>query len=427
MVRLLIIADDFTGALDTGVKFAEEGAATKVVAGTGWDFSAIRGGASEVLVVDAETRHLTAQEAYRIVYQIVKKAKTAGVECIFKKTDSGLRGNIGSELTAVLDATGEQELYFIPAFPKMNRITKNGIHYIDGVPVHESVFGRDPFEPVTSSNIAEIIGKQSGVPVIGADAYHVCPPPHDPSILLYDVEKEEELEAVGQKLAEEKKLRVIAGCAGLAAVLPSLLKMENGEAKPRNKENISSLLDERFLIICGSINPVTKKQLDYAQKCGFARIHLTPEQKLEESYLKSPEGEKDIQSWIRTLKQTGRCVIDTNDYGMAGETIKYAEMKGIGQEQMREKIASNLGYVLKRFIEWETECTIMITGGDSLLGFMNQIQVNEITPIREMAPGIVLSSFTRNGHTYEIITKSGGFGGETLFADLAEQIAGKRA
>ena len=78
MVRLLIIADDFTGALDTGVKFAEEGAVTKVVAGTGWDLNRMENEAPEVLVVNAETRHLAAGEAYQVVYRIVKKAKDAG-------------------------------------------------------------------------------------------------------------------------------------------------------------------------------------------------------------------------------------------------------------------------------------------------------------------------------------------------------------
>ena len=42
---------------------------------------------------------------------------------IYKKTDSGLRGNIGKELEAALAAGGEEYLTFIPALPAMNRIT----------------------------------------------------------------------------------------------------------------------------------------------------------------------------------------------------------------------------------------------------------------------------------------------------------------
>ena len=39
MERLLIIADDFTGALDTGVQFTDRGAETQVVMDPDVDFS----------------------------------------------------------------------------------------------------------------------------------------------------------------------------------------------------------------------------------------------------------------------------------------------------------------------------------------------------------------------------------------------------
>lgn len=62
------------------------------------------------------------------------------MQYIYKKTDSALRGNIGAELGALVAASGQKILPFVPAFPQMNRITKGGIHYIDGVPVTESSF-----------------------------------------------------------------------------------------------------------------------------------------------------------------------------------------------------------------------------------------------------------------------------------------------
>lgn len=52
MVKLLIIADDFTGALDTGVQFAARGAATRVVTDLAYDFTLAD---AEVLVMVAET------------------------------------------------------------------------------------------------------------------------------------------------------------------------------------------------------------------------------------------------------------------------------------------------------------------------------------------------------------------------------------
>ena len=69
----------------------------------------------------------------------------------YKKTDSALRGNIGAELSAALDGSGAGVLSFLPAFPRMNRTTAAGIHYIDGIPAAKSVFGQDPFNPVKES------------------------------------------------------------------------------------------------------------------------------------------------------------------------------------------------------------------------------------------------------------------------------------
>ena len=77
---------------------------------------------------------------------------------IYKKTDSVLRGNIGAELSAALQASEAEYLAFVPSYPAMNRITKNGIHYVDEIPLSESIFGRDPFNPVTESDVAKLIG-----------------------------------------------------------------------------------------------------------------------------------------------------------------------------------------------------------------------------------------------------------------------------
>lgn len=165
MLTLLIISDDFTGALDTGVQFAARGAITSVITHPDFDFSSIDK-ELQVLVIDAETRHLKPESAYSVVRQIVEKALKNGVFCIYKKTDSALRGNVGAELTGVLDAAGADRLPFVPAFPKTGRVTLNGIHFIKGIPVAESVFGQDLFEPVRHSRVADILKEQSLVATV---------------------------------------------------------------------------------------------------------------------------------------------------------------------------------------------------------------------------------------------------------------------
>ena len=144
MLLLLILADDFTGALDTGVQFAACGIPTRVVVGDQVDLAS---NDASVLVVDTETRHLSAADAYAVVAKLTREAMSAGVFSIYKKTDSALRGNIGAELSALLKTSGERQLPFLPAFPQIDRVTRGGVHYISGVPVTESPFGIDPFEP----------------------------------------------------------------------------------------------------------------------------------------------------------------------------------------------------------------------------------------------------------------------------------------
>ena len=67
MIKLLVIADDFTGALDTGVQFAGKGMTTKVLNYFPEDEETLKRLQAEVLVIDAQTRHLEGQEAYRKV------------------------------------------------------------------------------------------------------------------------------------------------------------------------------------------------------------------------------------------------------------------------------------------------------------------------------------------------------------------------
>lgn len=414
MVKLLIIADDFTGALDTGVQFAASGAETRVGMNTEYNFEYAESSV-QVFVLNAETRHLKPEEAYQLVLQIVKRALLSGIPYIYKKTDSALRGNIGSELKAVLDAASAKTLHFLPALPKMNRITENGIHYIDAVPVHESVFGRDPFEPVTCSYIPDIIKDAAPVTVVKSLENWK----ETPGIMVYDAATDRELYETGKLLMEHNQLRIMAGCAGFAAALPALLGLVG-------QENRVKVLGKHFLVACGSVNPITVSQLDFAEKNGFNRIRLTPEQKLKDGYFETPEGRTALKSWRDICIGGKSCILDTNDLPGSNETLEWAERKGITLEELRVKISGTLGFVVKELVEMGVDSTLFITGGDCLMGFMEHIECHEIKPVCELAPGIVLSNIEAKGRKLQVISKSGGFGGEKLLLELSEHISGDK-
>lgn len=420
MITLLIIADDFTGALDTGVQFAAAGAVVRVVTDIRYDYRQADSDI-QVLVMDAETRHLNDIEAYDVVWNITGKAIACGIPHIYKKTDSALRGNIGSELTALLEASKQNILPFLPAFPQMGRITKNGIHYIDQVPVKDSVFGEDPFEPVTCSYIPDIIRLQSSVSVEVVEEGGRSVPAREEGparIVIYDAQSQECLTNAARNLFENGGLSIMAGCAGFASVLPELLQL--GGQKPYGPEFGTGLL-----AACGSVNPITRKQLDYAERHGFTRIRLTPRQKLEPDYWNTEEGRSIMKSWLIRCRIESRCILDSNDPEGSDETMEYARAHGISLEEMRRGIADTMGFLLKNLVEQGLTSTLLITGGDTLMGFMKQIQVCEMEPVCELAPGTVISRFRIGSSRYQAISKSGGFGAEELLVQLADVILNK--
>ena len=411
MLRLLILADDFTGALDTGVRFAARGIPTQVLTAKAHHFTEED---AEVLVIDTETRHMNPMEASQIVRALTESAIHAGVACVYKKTDSALRGNVGAELEAALTGSGESVLPFLPAFPELGRTTVGGRHYINGIPVNESPFGKDPFEPVRTAEVAALLGLQSKLP---AESF----PPlmadgtvsSKRGILIFDAASEEELFASGRALFRDTVPRVLAGCAGFAAYLPELLGLE-----ARGDSNLPEL-SPRLLVLCGSVNPITRRQLSVAADAGFGHVHLTPQEKLLPDYFATAAGSKALQALREQLREHPHFIIDSNDAGDNTATKSYAENLGLALDELRCRIANALGTVLAGLIEEPALGTLLLTGGDTLLQCMNALGVRKVEPIGELESGIVLCRFSYRGKEHAVITKSGGFGEEDLLPRLA--------
>src|SRR5271165_5976312 len=90
---ILALADDLTGALETGAKFAGQGLGARVTT----EIAMSRAPEVPVLVIDTETRHLPAGEAAGVVRHATKAALRFAPWLVYKKTDSTLRGNIAAE------------------------------------------------------------------------------------------------------------------------------------------------------------------------------------------------------------------------------------------------------------------------------------------------------------------------------------------
>ncbi len=412
MLRLAIIADDLTGALDTGIKFSKMGIGCQIITGDGFFVDDIDH-SKEILVIDTETRHVHEQEAYSKVYSTAKLCVDLGIKYFYKKTDSALRGHIGSELAALDDVTGEP-VAFVPALPRENRCTREGIHYINGTPVAQSNFGSDPLNPVRQSSVSMLIHEESALSV--ANVYEkdrgTWP---DSQVAVFDASTRSDLEEIADRLVENGHIRITAGCAGFAEVLAEKIPFLKGRECP-------AVQSRKLFVVCGSINDVTKKQVLYAGQKGFRRICLTQGQKLDPDYLQSDAGKHFKEELKDLCGQNDYILIDGFTENTVEDTLAYAREKGISTEDIPEIIAGRLGEISAYLLTLEEDFALMVIGGDTLYSFISQLDKPLLDPLCEPVNGTVLMQVQTKNQYFPLVSKSGGFGQENLIIEIANYL-----
>lgn len=402
MAKVLLVSDDLTGALDAGVCLLPAG----VVVSTspeGVD-RALLDSCPSALAVNADTRHLSAGEAGERVSGLVGLAREAGVACVVKKTDSALRGNVGSELSAAWRASGLERLHFIPALPEMGRVTRGGVHYVDGVPVSESRFGRDPFEPVCSSDVAELLAGQTEAPVTVVGEGEPLPLGVR-GIVVYDVTSAESMLARVRELEGAGELGLVAGCSGVTSALARVLGLAPERSEARGEEG-------NLLVVCGSVNQTSRAQCAYAAAAGAPRLSMGAREKCDDSWLDGPDGRAFVARASELWARGALTVID----GSGLEDLTGLVAPGA---DVRQVVADHIGALLVRICERGVRGRVLVMGGDILASFLAQAGVGLVRPLVQPAPGIVGFELSHAGRELVIFSKSGGFGNRELFVDMA--------
>jgi uncharacterized protein YgbK (DUF1537 family) len=218
------------------------------------------------------------------------------------------------------------------------------------------------------------------------------------------------MERLAAGLLSAGKVNLLAGCGGLAqAIIPHL-------HLPRQAAKSGALLIDRLLLVCGSVNPITAAQIELAERNGFIRLNLpmaiklgTANEELQNAF---------FDEWKAAYHANGFVIIDTMDLHEPGETLRHALKHGMELSQMREQIALTLGQITKRILDDGFCGMMMVTGGDTILGLLCQLEVPTLNPVCEIAPGTILSHFTYQGKNHQLLTKSDGFGDENLLEKL---------
>ncbi|PZX17141.1 uncharacterized protein YgbK (DUF1537 family) [Palleronia aestuarii] len=125
MSRVLLIADDLTGALDSGVAFAAPETRVLVARSLG-EVRAVLAEAPDVLVVSSGTRDGTASAATAAMTELCERIDFGAYDVIVKKVDSRLKGHVGAEVSVLADALADLPIVVAPAIPSMGRIQRDG-------------------------------------------------------------------------------------------------------------------------------------------------------------------------------------------------------------------------------------------------------------------------------------------------------------
>ena len=399
MAELLVIADDLTGALDSGVQLACKG--QRVLVSLDCEHGLEQVSKADVLVIDTESRHDAPEVAYGKVARLVSEGRELGIGRFYKKTDSGLRGNVGAELAATLEASGFDHLNFVPAYPKQQRTTEDGVQYVAGVPLAKSIFSVDPLNPVSKSRVDELIHEQSDVMVVSsADGLKK-------GVVVYDCASDEDMARIATSLAESDDRAPMAGCAGLLEMLPV-------QAEAAQVERVATL-PARLVVVSGSVNAVTSNQLDEAERRGGFRRHLPVA-----DILASQWDEEDARAFVNDTLSAGSdspfVLIDTLGYQLSAEQLS---------DGRSARSISDAASLCAAIVSELPETTVMVVGGDALVGFIDRVGATVLEPIDELFPGIVVARYEGGEREGTIITKSGAFGGVGLFFDIHEVLKEK--
>ena len=251
---LAIIADDFTGALDTGVEFVHAGLDTTLTLLPNHQQHPI------VQVLTTNSRDGDALQAQQRTQQAVRQLQGRR---LFKKIDSTMRGHVGLEIETILCESQLSKAIVCPAVIEAGRTVQQGQLCINAVPLQHTDFANDPHWPARSSAMAALIGRptthialeivRAGTPTLALAISSAAT-----AIVTLDACTNADLLNISQAISAD-----MLPCGALGLARPWATQFRQG-AITKSASTMPSLA-QPLLIVAGSRHTVTIEQLNRLQ------------------------------------------------------------------------------------------------------------------------------------------------------------------
>ena len=337
-------------------------------------------------------------------YHMTRKAIARYPEhFIYLYEDAFLRGNISSDIKALVDERNPEKIVFCTARPRLRRYIRNGIAYIDDVPVNHTLLGKDPFEPVKESYIPNIVREYSGLASKsiglvdierGSEHLGGIIASAKESVVICDATKPHHLETISRAILHGDGRWMICGGGGLIKSFPVALGYSERRAK------LTPSTNELPLIICvGSLDEVSALQLSVASEKAFIYPVMV-----------EPSELWDLQ--VRREKIT-ELVAEIGSHIEKGHNVAITTSLSRYVSRVRKLAAVILATVVRKTMEKHDIGGILTMGADTANILCNELKVKNINVegcIQEGVSTIIAKAKTETGKTFILGTKGGAVG-----------------
>ena len=406
MPQVLLIADDLTGAADSGAQFARSGWRTLLVLEPGSPQEA------DVLVLTSESRGLAGgAEADQAVKNILSACSPVSFPLVYKKIDSTLRGHPAAELAAVMSTLGAGRALIAPAFPAQGRTTRDGRVRVNGLPLEQTSFSRE----VLTGDLRRIFGEEASLlpleTIRGAESRLRTALDASRGLLIADAENDADLLRLA-RAALTQGVSLWCGSAGLAGALAACigLKPEADKEPPHP----TTRLPGHFLAIAGSLHPATAAQVAAARRAGAAVIQPSPEFFTHPH----PQGAAETAARLAGALADGQdavlAVLSPADLSARSDSSQsingYTQYKSVISPA---QIAARLAQTAVITLESATPAGLLLTGGETARAVCRALGCTRLWLGGEVEPGIPWSRMADGRFPgMRVVTKAGGFGSE---------------
>lgn len=338
----VVIADDITGAAEIA------GVGLRYGLSVALDTVATTKPSVDLWVIALDTRSMNETEAVNSITSTLKILLNLGLTDVFKKTDSVLRGHVVAELAVQRNVLGKRKVLLSPANPEGGRIIKNGIYYINGVPLSETGFSKDPEFPVKTSSVKDLLGKNAL---------------EQNNISVANAENADNLLNIAQDTSEDTIL------AGSAAFFDAYLKSK-GLCK---KSWAHTVFVKKALYICGSAFLKSHEVVEEARKKGASVVYISP-------------------LWlddVHLLENLEMCTAQLTSALNEGSAILAVDLPTLEGKEAAVKLRNAVAQVATEVLGKIDVNELVIEGGASVFTIIEKLEVNRFLPVNEYAPGVV--------------------------------------